>query len=92
MNKLRKSHEQVMNKLGRSHEQVITSHKQVVKKLLMSHEQVPTVVIIRLETGETTITGVWCCMVYGVWCMVVPHSCDNKTISAPSWGWLAGLG
>ena len=31
----------------------------------MSHEQVPTVVILRLETGKSTIPGVWC-MVYGV--------------------------
>ena len=34
----------------------------------MSHEQVPTVVILRLETGKSTIPGVGC--------MVVPHSCD----------------
>ena len=32
----------------------------------MSHEQVPTVVILRLETGKSTIPGVGC-MVYGVW-------------------------
>ena len=52
----------------------------------MSHEQVPTVVILRLETGKSTIPGVGC-MVYGVWCrMVVPHSCENKAISAPSLG------
>ena len=51
----------------------------------MSHEQVPTVVIIRLETGETTISGVRCRM-------VVPHSCDNKAISAPSWGLAGWLG
>ena len=56
------------------------NHKQVMKKLLMSHEQVPTVVILRLETGISTIPGVGCCM-------VVPHSCENKAISAPSWAW-----
>ena len=33
-----------------------------MNKLLTSHEQVPTVVIIRLETGKTTIPGVGC------WC------------------------
>ena len=42
-----------------------------MNKLLTSHEQVPTVVIMRLETGKTTIQGV-------VGCMVVPHSCENK--------------
>ena len=52
----------------------------------MSHEQVPTVVILRLETGKSTIPGVGC-MVYGVGCRVVPHSCENKAISAPSWAW-----
>ena len=31
----------------------------------MSHEQVPTVVILRLETGKSTIPGVGCRM-YGV--------------------------
>ena len=25
--------------------------------------------------------------VYAVWCMLVPHSCENKAISAPSWAW-----
>ena len=39
--------------------------------------------------------GVWC-MVQGVGCRVqVPHSCENKAISAPSWAWawaLAELG
>ena len=45
----------------------------------MSHKQVLTVVKIRLKTGKTTIPG-------AVWCMVVPHSCENKAISAPSWG------
>ena len=58
-----------------------------MNKLSTSHEQVPTVKIIRLETGKNIIPG---CM-YGVGCMVVPHSCENKAISAPSWG-LAGLG
>ena len=48
----------------------------------MSHEQVPTVVILRFETGKSTIPGV------GAGCrMVVPHSCENKAISAPSWAW-----
>ena len=47
----------------------------------MSHEQVPTVVILRLETGKSTIPGVWCRR------RVVPHSCENKAISAPSWAW-----
>ena len=68
-----------MNKL-------LASHKQVANKLLTSHEQVPTVVKIRLKTGKTTIPGYG-----GVWCRVVPHSCGNKDISAPSWG-LIGLG
>ena len=45
----------------------------------------PTVVIIRLETGKTTILGVGCRA--GVGCRVVPHSCENKAISAPSWAW-----
>ena len=62
--------------------------------LSTSHEKVPTVVIKRqgLETGKTPIPGVWCMVSYGVGCRVVPHSCDNKAISAPSWvlaGWLA---
>ena len=47
----------------------------------MSHEQVPTVVILRLETGKSTIPGVVGCR------RVVPHSCENKAISAPSWAW-----
>ena len=54
--------------------------------MLKSHEEVQTVVIIRLETGKTTIPGVEC-MVYGVKCMVVPHSFENK---APAGDWLAG--
>ena len=54
-----------------------------MKKLLMSHEQFPTVVILRLETGKSTIPGVGCRM-------VVPHSRENKAISAPSWD--LGLG
>ena len=60
------------------------SHKQVMNKLLTSHEQVPIVVIIRLKTGKTIIPGVWC--------MVVPHNCDNKATSAPSWGLAGWLG
>ena len=61
---------------------------QLELSLAASHEQVPTIVIKRLETDKTTIPGC-----YGVWCMVglVPHSCENKAISAPSWG-LAGWG
>ena len=59
----------VQNKLG-------ACHTQVVNKLLASHEQVPTVVIIRLKTGKTTIPG----------CV-----CENKAISTTSWG-LAGWG
>ena len=51
----------------------------------MSHEQVPTVVILRLETGKSTIPGG--CMVYAVCRMLVPHSCENTAISAPSWAW-----
>ena len=46
-------------------------------KLLTSHEQVPTVMIMRLETGKTTILGVCC--------MVVTHSYENKAISAGDW-------
>ena len=38
------------------------------------------------QTGKTTIPGVGS-MVYGVGCRVVPHSCENKAISAPSWAW-----
>ena len=52
MNKLRKSHEQVMNKLKKSCEQIIRCCK-----LLTSHEQAPTVVIMRLKAGKTTIPG-----------------------------------
>ena len=55
-----------------------------MNKLLTSNEQVPTVVIIRLERGETTIQGVWC--------RVVPHSCDNRLSKPPAGDWLAGLG
>ena len=62
-----------MNKLRRSHE---ASHKQVVNKLLMSHEQFPTVVILRLETGKSTIPGG--CMPYAVWWF------------PPAGDWLAG--
>ena len=58
----------------------------------MNNEQVPTVAIKRLETGKTTIPGVWCPIVYGVGCRVVPHSCDSKAISAPSWGLAGWLG
>ena len=58
-----------------------------MNKLLTSHELVPTVVIMRLEAGKTTIPG-W----YGVGCRVVPHSCENKAISAPSWGLAGWLG
>ena len=47
--------------------------------MLKSHEEVQTVVIIKLETGKTTIPGVEC-MVYGVKCMVVPHSFENKAL------------
>ena len=58
-----------------------------MNKLLTIHEQVPTVVMIRLETGKLLF------QVYVVWCcMVVPHSCDNKAISAPSWGLAGWLG
>ena len=64
-----------------------------MNKLLTSHEQVPTVVMIRLKTGETTIPGVvWCRMVHGVGVRVVPQSCDDKAISAPSWGLAGWLG
>ena len=31
-------------------------------------------------------------MSYGVGCTVVPHSCDNKAFSAPSWGLAGWLG
>ena len=56
---------------------VSNRHKQVVNKLLMRH-------------AKNTIPGV-CCILYAVCCMVVPHSYENKAISAPSWG-LAGWG
>ena len=61
-----------------------------MNKLLTSHEQVPTVVIIRLETGETTIPGVWCCMVYGVgWFSTV---LIIRLSQPPAGDWLVGLG
>ena len=58
-----------------------------MNKLLTSHEQVPTVVIIRLETGKTTITGVGC-MVYGVgW---FPTVVRTSLSQPPAGDWLAG--
>ena len=62
-----------MKQLGTSYK----SPKQVMNKFLTSHEQVPTVVITMLKTGETTIPSIWCRRVLGVWCRVVPRSCDN---------------
>ena len=57
-----------------------------MNKLSTSHEQVPTVVIIRLETGETTIPGVVGCRLYGVWWF---RTVVIIRLSQPS---LAGLG
>ena len=73
-----------MNKLRKVMNKLYASHKQVVKKLLMSHEQVPAVVMMRQAKLLFRVYGVWCRM-------VVPYSCENKAISAPSWG-LAGWG
>ena len=51
----------------------------------MSHEQVPTVVIMRLKTGKTTIPG---CM-YGVvgW---FPTALRIRLSQPPAGDWLAG--
>ena len=54
-----------------------------MNKLLTSHEQVPTVVIIRLKTGKTTIPG-W----YGVgW---FPTVVVIRLSQPPAGDWLAG--
>ena len=49
------------------------------------HEQVPTVVIVRLETGKTTIPGVgcWC------WCRF-PTVVRIRLSQPPAGDWLAG--
>ena len=58
-----------------------------MNKLLTSLEQVPTVVIIGLETGETTIPGVWCMVSYGVgWLLTVVII---RLSQPPSGDWLA---
>ena len=62
------------------------SHKQVVNKLLMSHEQVPTVAIIRLETGKSTILGG--CMPYAIWWF--PTVVRIRLSQPPAGDWLAG--
>ena len=59
-----------------------------MNKLLTSHEQVPTLTIIRLETGKTTIPGVWC-RVYGVGCRF-PTSVRIRLSQPPAGDWLAG--
>ena len=69
-----------MNKLS-------ACHKQRVNKLLPSHEQVPTVVIMRLETGKTTIPGVRC-MLYAVWWF--PTAVRIRLSQPPAGDWLAG--
>ena len=54
--------------------------EQLVSKSLTSCELLAAN-YIAVTMAETTIPGAWC-RVNGVWCMVVPHSCDNKAISA----------
>ena len=77
-----------MNKLRESHKQVIKVINKLLLKLLMS--QVPTVVIIRLKTGETTIPGVVWCRVYGVgW---FPTVVIIRLSQPPAGDWLAGFG
>ena len=55
-----------------------------MNKLLTSHEQGPTVVIIRLETGETTILGV----VFVWW---FPTVVIIRLHLRPAGDWLVGL-
>ena len=50
----------------------------------MSHEQVPTVVILRLETGKSTIPGVGC----RVWWF--PTAVRIRLSQPPAGDWLAG--
>ena len=53
----------------------------------MSHEQVHTVVILRLETGKSTIPGVGC-RVYAVWWF--PTAVRIRLSQPPAGDWLAG--
>ena len=50
--------------------------EQLVSKSLTSCELLAAN-YIAVTMAETTIPGAWC-RVNGVWCMVVPHSCENK--------------
>ena len=54
--------------------------------MLTNHEQVPTVVIIRLEIGKTTILGV--VGTYGVWGF--PTVVRIRLSQPPAGDWLAG--
>ena len=56
--------------------------------MLTSNEQVPSVVIIRLKTGKTTIPGVVVCRVYGVWWF--PAVVRIRLYQPPAGDWLAG--